>query len=97
LSENDSTSFVDVPTGDYDQSQANTDDNLSLHELAKTSRQASLFSIHSSRPGMRPSLAQKLAQIPDDPDDVGAIESALLKLEGKYDQKRSNIPEKGRE
>jgi hypothetical protein len=46
---------------------------------------------------MRPSLAQKLAQIPDDPDDVGGIESALLKLEGKYDQKRSNIPEKGRE
>jgi hypothetical protein len=40
--------------------------------------------------------AQKLAQIPDDPDDVGGIESALLKLEGKFDQKRPNILEKGR-
>jgi hypothetical protein len=99
LSENVSTSFVDVTTGDYNQSQTNTDDNLSLYELADTSRQASLFSKHSSRPGMRPSLemeAQKLAQIPDDPDDVGGIESALLKLEGKFDQKRPNILEKGR-
>lgn len=38
---------------------------------------------------MRPSFekeAQKLAQIPDD-DDGGGVESALLKLEGKYDRR----------
>ncbi|OAA63198.1 low temperature essential 1 [Cordyceps fumosorosea ARSEF 2679] len=47
----------------------------------------SLFSTHSSsKPPGRPSFeaeAQRLAQIPDDEDD-GGIESALLKLEGKF-------------
>lgn len=39
---------------------------------------------------MRPSFeaeAQKLAQIPDDLDDDGGVESALLKLEGRYEKK----------
>ncbi|KFG79416.1 putative LTE1 protein [Metarhizium anisopliae] len=48
-------------------------------------RDLSLFSTHSSKPIMRPSFeaeAQKLAQIPDEEDD--GIESALLKLEGKF-------------
>ncbi|UKZ77301.1 hypothetical protein TrVFT333_005021 [Trichoderma virens FT-333] len=48
-------------------------------------RHLSLFSTHSSKPIMRPSFeieARKLAQIPD--EDDGGIESALLKLEGKY-------------
>jgi len=43
---------------------------------------------------MRPSFekeAQMLAQIPDDIDDDGGVESALLKLEGKYEQRRSDI------
>jgi hypothetical protein len=43
---------------------------------------------------MRPSFekeAQMLAQIPDDADDDGGVESALLKLEGKYEQRRSDI------
>ncbi|PHH63296.1 hypothetical protein CDD81_6153 [Ophiocordyceps australis] len=35
--------------------------------------------------------AQKLAQIPDDEDDDGGIESALLKLEGKYNKKASKL------
>ncbi|PHH83813.1 hypothetical protein CDD82_2 [Ophiocordyceps australis] len=42
---------------------------------------------------MRPSFekeAQKLAQIPDDEDDDGGIESALLKLEGKYNKKKAS-------
>lgn len=54
-------------------------------------RNLSLFSTHSSKPIMRPSFemeAQKLAQIPDDEDD-GGIESALLKLEGKFDNKKA--------
>ncbi|KXJ96451.1 hypothetical protein Micbo1qcDRAFT_199264 [Microdochium bolleyi] len=45
---------------------------------------------HSSKPIMRPSFeveAQKLAQIPDDIDDDGGVESALLKLEGRYERK----------
>lgn len=52
-------------------------------------RDLSLFSTHSSKPNMRPSFeaeAQRLAQIPDDEDD-GGIESALLKLEGKFSKK----------
>ena len=32
-----------------------------------------------------------LAQIPDDVDDDGGVESALLKLEGKYEHRRSDI------
>ncbi|KAL7934845.1 hypothetical protein V8C35DRAFT_20724 [Trichoderma chlorosporum] len=51
-------------------------------------RHLSLFSTHSSKPIMRPSFeieARKLAQIPD--EDDGGIESALLKLEGKYQPK----------
>ncbi|GFP52122.1 guanine nucleotide exchange factor LTE1 [Trichoderma asperellum] len=51
-------------------------------------RNLSLFSTHSSKPIMRPSFeieARKLAQIPD--EDDGGIESALLKLEGRYQPK----------
>lgn len=54
----------------------------------------SLVRTHSSKPVMRPSFereAQMLAQIPDDEDD-GGIESALLKLEGKYERKQSAPP-----
>ncbi|KAK4122758.1 hypothetical protein N657DRAFT_575445 [Parathielavia appendiculata] len=54
-------------------------------------RNLSLFSTHSSKPVMRPSFeaeAQKLALIPDDMDDDGGVESALLKLEGKYPIKK---------
>lgn len=55
----------------------------------KKSAKLSLFSTHSSsKPPARPSFeaeAQRLAQIPDDEDD-GGIESALLKLEGKFNR-----------
>nr|AGN92184.1 LteA [Epichloe baconii] len=65
-------------------------DVFSLGQLAERpkKRDLSLFSTHSSKPIMRPSFeaeAQKLAQIPDDDDD--GIESALLKLEGKFSPK----------
>lgn len=67
-------------------------------------RPVSLFSTHSSQPPMRPSFekeAAKLAQIPDDVDDDGGVESALLKLEGKYDETRrsrnSDLNEEGHE
>lgn len=54
----------------------------------------SLINTHSSKPVIRPSFereAQFLAQLPDDEDD-GGIESALLKLEGKYEKKQLMMP-----
>ncbi|KAG6041946.1 hypothetical protein E4U41_000061 [Claviceps citrina] len=70
-------------------------DVFSLGQLAERSkkRELSLFSTGSVQAAMRPSFeaeAQKLAQIPDDDDD--GIESALLKLEGKYRAKRPIEP-----
>ena len=62
-----------------------------------TEKPISLFSTHSSQPVMRPSFekeAQMLAQIPDDADDDGGVESALLKLEGKF-ERRSNASKEG--
>lgn len=80
--------------GEYDQPHGQglqgRGEIFSLGQLAErpTKRDLSLFSTHSSKPIMRPSFeaeAQRLAQIPDEEDD--GIESALLKLEGKF-QKR---------
>ncbi|KAF6831899.1 RasGEF domain-containing protein [Colletotrichum musicola] len=87
---NDTSAFVDVASSEF--SHQNNPDTFSLGALAEPSakRQISLFSTHSSKPIMRPSFeaeAQKLAQIPDDIDDDGGVESALLKLEGKYEKK----------
>lgn len=51
-----------------------------------------------SKPVMRPSFqaeAAKLAEIPDDADDDGGVESALLKLEGKYEQRKSQTSTQG--
>lgn len=85
----DSSGFVDVVSSDYSRGRVET---FSLGAIAEQhpKRNLSLFSTHSSKPVMRPSFeaeAKKLAQIPDDIDDDGGVESALLKLEGKY-QKR---------
>lgn len=64
---------------------------FSVGQLTKPKKatKLSLFSTHSSKPAARPSFeeeAQRLAQIPDDEDD-GGIESALLKLEGKFSRR----------
>ncbi|KFY39056.1 hypothetical protein V494_04126 [Pseudogymnoascus sp. VKM F-4513 (FW-928)] len=48
----------------------------------------------SSKPALRASFqaeAAKLAQIPDDTDDDGGVEAALLKLEGRYEKRKSDI------
>ncbi|KAH6896767.1 hypothetical protein B0T10DRAFT_396133 [Thelonectria olida] len=71
---------------------------FSLGQLAekRPPRDLSLFSTHSSKPVMRPSFeaeAQRLAQIPDDDEDDGGIESALLKLEGKFVEKKPRQPD----
>ncbi|KAF2661837.1 ras GEF [Lophiostoma macrostomum CBS 122681] len=50
----------------------------------------SLVDTHSSQPNLRPSFeaeVAKLAALPDDTDDDGGIESALMKLEGRYERK----------
>ncbi|KAG6310013.1 hypothetical protein E4U44_006016 [Claviceps purpurea] len=65
---------------------------FSVGQLAERpkKRPLSLLSTQSVKLAMRPSFeaeAQKLAQIPDDEDD--GIESALLKLEGKYPAKKT--------
>jgi hypothetical protein len=53
-------------------------------------RSISLIQTHSSQPNLRPSFeaeVAKLAALPDDEEDDGGIEAALLKLEGKYEKK----------
>jgi hypothetical protein len=89
----DSSGYVGVVhSDDYSQTNQGT---FSLGALAAPpKRGVSLFSTHSSQPVMRPSFeaeAAKLAQIPDDDDDDGGVESALLKLEGKFEQRKSDI------
>ncbi|KAF9874470.1 RasGEF domain-containing protein [Colletotrichum karsti] len=86
----DTSAFVDVVSSEFSHPQ--NEDTFSLGALAEPSakRQLSYISTHSSRPIMRPSFeaeAQKLAQIPDDADDDGGVESALAKLEGKYEKR----------
>lgn len=91
------SSFL-IDGGDYDQPTLNAQ-TFSVGALAEVTPETrvSLFSTHSSQPVMRPSFekeAQMLAQIPDDVDDDGGVESALLKLEGKY-ERRSDISRDG--
>ncbi|KAF2688004.1 ras GEF [Lentithecium fluviatile CBS 122367] len=54
----------------------------------------SLVDTHSSQPNLRPSFeaeVAKLAALPDDVDDDGGIESALMKLEGRYEKKSPDL------
>ncbi|EOA85339.1 uncharacterized protein SETTUDRAFT_83383, partial [Exserohilum turcica Et28A] len=55
----------------------------------------SLVDTHSSQPNLRPSFeaeVAKLAALPDDTDDEGGVESALMKLEGRYEKKSPSAP-----
>lgn len=83
----DSTGAANGVNSDYARDQRGV---FSLGAMGeKPKRKISLLASFGSRPIMRPSFeaeAQKLANIPDDDDD-GGVESALLKLEGKYDKK----------
>lgn len=84
--------------GGYDEADLPAQ-TFSVGALAARSpeKHISLFSTHSSQPVMRPSFekeAQMLAQIPDDADDDGGVESALLKLEGKF-ERRSDASKDG--
>jgi len=88
----DSSGYVGV-VNSVDFSEGGNTGTFSLGALAEAlpKPHVSLFSTHPSQPVMRPSFekeAAKLAQIPDDVDDDGGVESALLKLEGKFDDHR---------
>ncbi|KAJ0107806.1 hypothetical protein J7T55_000068 [Diaporthe amygdali] len=82
-----SMGLMDTVNSDFSR---NRSEAFSLGVIAeKPKRRISLLSTSSSRPIMRPSFeaeAQKLANIPDDEDD-GGVESALLKLEGRYERR----------
>lgn len=81
-----------VNSDDFSHANAGT---FSLGALTEAPpKKLSLFSTHSSQPVMRASFeaeAKKLAQIPDDVNDDGGVESALAKLEGKFEQRQSDI------
>ncbi|KAL2759817.1 hypothetical protein ACRALDRAFT_2023935 [Sodiomyces alcalophilus JCM 7366] len=87
--DHESSGFVDVASSGFSPDHGGT---FSIGAVAPDHPgkwKTSLFISHSSKPVMRPSFeaeAQKLAQIPDDDDD-GGVESALAKLEGKYEKK----------
>ncbi|KAJ5035464.1 uncharacterized protein L3040_007931 [Drepanopeziza brunnea f. sp. 'multigermtubi'] len=90
-----SSHYVDVVNSDYDHTDAHEQDHSlgALTELGPKSH-VSLLSTLSSQPVMRPSFAKEaamLAQIPDDDDDDGGVESALLKLEGKFEKRCSDV------
>ncbi|KAM7193386.1 guanine nucleotide exchange factor LTE1 [Naviculisporaceae sp. PSN 640] len=90
----ESSGFVDVVTSDYSPTRAGETFSLGAIAEQTTKGNISLFSTHSSKPIMRPSFeaeAQKLAQIPDDLDDDGGVESALLKLEGRYEKRAAKL------
>lgn len=60
----------------------------------------SLVATHSSQPNLRPSFeaeVAKLAALPDDADDDGGIESALMKLEGRYEKKSPDLSKQSAE
>jgi hypothetical protein len=92
----DSSDYVNVVSSDYDQSRLEGQ-TFSLGALAEAAPKprVSLLSTHSSQPVMRQSFEKQaaiLAQIPDDVYDDGGVESALLKLEGKFEQRNSGPP-----
>ncbi|KAL2265244.1 hypothetical protein VTJ83DRAFT_6344 [Remersonia thermophila] len=91
----DSSGYVNVVASGWSPGAADTFSLGAPVNGATKPQKLSLFSTHSSKPIMRPSFeaeAQKLAQIPDDLDDDGGVEAALLKLEGKYPPKKKPAP-----
>lgn len=61
-----------------------------VDEAVKVKKPISLVDTHSSQPNLRPSFeaeVAKLAALPDDTDDEGGVEAALMKLEGRYEKK----------
>ena len=85
----ESTSYLNVQHAAQEESRSFS--TGALADPVGTTKPISLYST-DSKPVMRPSFqaeAAKLADIPDDADDDGGVESALLKLEGKFEKRRS--------
>lgn len=82
---------VIAPTADFDDAvEAAT--AITPDTETGSKKPLSLVETHSSQPNLRPSFeaeVAKLAALPDDTDDDGGIESALMKLEGRYEKKSS--------
>ncbi|KAF2640288.1 hypothetical protein P280DRAFT_32357 [Massarina eburnea CBS 473.64] len=60
----------------------------------KSKKAVSLVATHSSQPILRASFeveVAKLAALPDDYEDDGGIESALMKLEGRYEKRSPDL------
>lgn len=77
--------FIASRTADYETEEDTEGDTLTVGR-----KHISLVDTHSSQPNLRPSFeaeVAKLAALPDDIDDDGGIESALMKLEGRYEKK----------
>ncbi|KAH0557045.1 hypothetical protein GP486_005166 [Trichoglossum hirsutum] len=82
---------VGMATSDYSPQPPQRFSLGALAEGGTKDTGTSLVDTHSSQPNMRPSFeaeVAKLAQIPDDDDDDG-VESALMKLEGRYEKRQS--------
>jgi hypothetical protein len=64
-----------------------------IEDVEPPKKSISLVDTHSSQPNLRPSFeaeVAKLAALPDDTDDEGGVESALMKLEGRYEKRSSS-------
>lgn len=78
--------FIGSMKGPGHETETESDDE----RLKVGRKQISLVDTHSSQPNLRPSFeaeVAKLAALPDDIDDDGGIEAALMKLEGRYEKK----------
>ncbi|KAF2012164.1 ras GEF [Aaosphaeria arxii CBS 175.79] len=79
----------------YDPQNERDDHNEDSQPPEPPKKAISLVATHSSQPNLRPSFeaeVAKLAALPDDTDDDGGIESALMKLEGRYEKKSPSLP-----
>lgn len=79
-----SNQYVDLETG-----AGQPGEEINNEDVPKK-KPISLVDTHSSQPNLRPSFeaeVAKLAALPDDTDDEGGVESALMKLEGRYEKK----------
>jgi len=88
-------SFVSRPAPSINSSRApslrakQTEPESAPEPEATAKKSISLVDTHSSQPNLRPSFeaeVAKLAALPDDTDDEGGVESALMKLEGRYEK-----------
>ncbi|KAI2611298.1 ras GEF [Hypoxylon fragiforme] len=89
----ESTGYAEVVSSNYSERKAELF-SLGVMTEQVPKQPVTLCTTHSSKPIMRPSFeaeAERLARIPDDTDDDGGVESALLKLEGKFERRIAKL------